>query len=426
MAATVWSRGASSALPPPPLKVNPSGQVIFTGPFHRRSRSHVSLQNLSFTEALAFKIKSTAMKGQIAVHPCTGVINPRQSLQIQVTLTPSTTAKSGTRPPMHQILIQTVSAEKNSEYGNHVWQRGFKHNSYKLKCVYQDLIEECQDKAEAEPERIKKTVVWCDSVPITKGNVTHLTAWNQHVEIETCVDPNQAFISENHEETTWMSRMTEIKDQGDKFLAQPNTINTDLENIWAIVDEQQRPQQHSDCQWNPKDVATNLDENDPWNDVEKGDHDFPDNDKKHEAEPDENNDQTQWMSGDVHENNAWEVKEAPEIICWPQTNTEWSKTNDDNNFTDWDAPETICRKPHSIENGEEKEQRPIENLTGFKDPADSLPRNEHFTQMSGKASLDDAKYAPVNIVFPVGVIEESLKLMFFVLCVGIIVGKWFI
>ncbi|TRY64320.1 hypothetical protein TCAL_03571 [Tigriopus californicus] len=331
-------RTSSGFLPPPPLRINPPGHVVFRGPFHRKSRANVTLQNLSFTEALAFKIKSTAIKGQVAVHPCSGVINPQQSVEIQVTLTP-VTIKPGTRPPMHQILIQTVSTDMNSDYGNHVWQRGRKHNSYKFQCVYEEPNEaqnEAQNKAQIAAEsiaggRAKKSVVWCDSVPISKGYVTHLTTWNQHIELETCVDPNQGFIAEKETET----RSSKTK------AVNPITDEKGPGNEWNIVDESGKHVKESkrlvsSGKLNPEGVLSSHNIDDPWNMVGKETKTkLPKDENQCKAQTNENNDQTQWPTSDILENNAWSADEVPETIGWPQYNAAWPNDENNDNLGGW-------------------------------------------------------------------------------------------
>ncbi len=67
-------RTAGEVLPDEPasasLAVSPSTQLAFTGPFTHRSHSTLCLTNVSYRQRVAFKIKSTAPKGRLAVKPC--------------------------------------------------------------------------------------------------------------------------------------------------------------------------------------------------------------------------------------------------------------------------------------------------------------------------------------------------------------------
>ncbi len=55
------------------LKVSPFTHLAFTGPFTHRSHSTLHLESVSERERVAFKIKSTAPKGRLAVRPCRSV-----------------------------------------------------------------------------------------------------------------------------------------------------------------------------------------------------------------------------------------------------------------------------------------------------------------------------------------------------------------
>ena len=66
---------AAARRAPAALVVSPSSALHFTGPFVHRSHAVLNLTNLSNEKRMAYRIKSTAPKGRLAVKPCRYIIH---------------------------------------------------------------------------------------------------------------------------------------------------------------------------------------------------------------------------------------------------------------------------------------------------------------------------------------------------------------
>ena len=106
--------------------------LVFQGEF--------DLINSSPLARFAFKVKSTAQKGVIRVTPVSGVVEPRQTVKVAVTMLHSTIGyASATNNWLgHRILVQSVEVPKNCADLDMIWSstpwRSLK--ATKLNCVF--------------------------------------------------------------------------------------------------------------------------------------------------------------------------------------------------------------------------------------------------------------------------------------------------
>ena len=111
------------------LEVYPPSQIVFTGtPEDNQCYGEFDLINSSSHARFAFKVKSTAQKGVIRVTPVSGVVEPRQTVKVAVTMLHSTigyTARGAATATNnwlgHRILVQSMEVPKNCADLDTIW-----------------------------------------------------------------------------------------------------------------------------------------------------------------------------------------------------------------------------------------------------------------------------------------------------------------
>lgn len=111
------------------LEVYPPSQVVFTtAPGDNLCYGQFDLINSSSLARFAFKVKSTAQKGVIRVTPVTGVVEPKQTVKVEVTMLHTTigytvgAAGIATNTWLgHRILVQSVEVPKNCADLDIIW-----------------------------------------------------------------------------------------------------------------------------------------------------------------------------------------------------------------------------------------------------------------------------------------------------------------
>ncbi len=96
-----------------PLKFSCSSRLHFTGPFNHRTRSTITMTNESPVMRVAFKVKSTASKGRIAVKPPKGVVEPEQTVTVHFTLMPVSLLPDCI-PPSYRLRIESTCIDRTS------------------------------------------------------------------------------------------------------------------------------------------------------------------------------------------------------------------------------------------------------------------------------------------------------------------------
>lgn len=116
------------------LKINPSVELTFTGPFHQAVSSVMTLTNPS-ERKVCFKIKTTAPK-RYCVKPNSGVIDPSETVQIAVSLQPFDF--DPTDKNRHKFMVQSMYAPPGEINQESLWKEadGSQLMDSKLKCLF--------------------------------------------------------------------------------------------------------------------------------------------------------------------------------------------------------------------------------------------------------------------------------------------------
>jgi len=116
------------------LKMNPSVELTFTGPFHQAVSSVMTLTNPS-ERKVCFKIKTTAPK-RYCVKPNSGVIDPSDTVQIAVSLQPFDF--DPTDKNRHKFMVQSMYAPPGEINQESLWKEadGSQLMDSKLKCLF--------------------------------------------------------------------------------------------------------------------------------------------------------------------------------------------------------------------------------------------------------------------------------------------------
>jgi len=116
------------------LKIDPPVELTFTGPFHQAVSSVMTLTNPS-DRKVCFKIKTTAPK-RYCVKPNSGVIDPKQTVQIAVSLQPFDFDPQDKN--RHKFMVQSMFAPAGEINQDSLWKEadGSQLMDSKLKCFF--------------------------------------------------------------------------------------------------------------------------------------------------------------------------------------------------------------------------------------------------------------------------------------------------
>lgn len=116
------------------LKIDPPIELSFTGPFHQAVSSVMTLTNPS-DRKVCFKIKTTAPK-RYCVKPNSGVIDPKQTVQIAVSLQPFDFDPQDKN--RHKFMVQSMFAPPGEINQDSLWKEadGSQLMDSKLKCLF--------------------------------------------------------------------------------------------------------------------------------------------------------------------------------------------------------------------------------------------------------------------------------------------------
>jgi len=116
------------------LKIDPPVELSFTGPFHQAVSSVMTLTNPS-DRKVCFKIKTTAPK-RYCVKPNSGVIDPKQTVQIAVSLQPFDFDPQDKN--RHKFMVQSMFAPPGEINQDSLWKEadGSQLMDSKLKCLF--------------------------------------------------------------------------------------------------------------------------------------------------------------------------------------------------------------------------------------------------------------------------------------------------
>jgi hypothetical protein len=125
---------AAMAKPEQVLLIDPPNELVFRGPFTTSVSALMKLSNPS-DKKVCFKIKTTAPK-RYCVKPNSGVIDPRQSIQISVSLQPFDFDPA--EKNRHQFMVQAMYAPDGEINQDTLWKETIpdKFMDSKLKCVF--------------------------------------------------------------------------------------------------------------------------------------------------------------------------------------------------------------------------------------------------------------------------------------------------
>jgi len=116
------------------LKIDPPIELTFTGPFHQAVSSVMTLTNPS-DKKVCFKIKTTAPK-RYCVKPNSGVIDPKQIIQIAVSLQPFDFDPQDKN--RHKFMVQSMYAPSGDINQDSLWKEADSSQlmDSKLKCCF--------------------------------------------------------------------------------------------------------------------------------------------------------------------------------------------------------------------------------------------------------------------------------------------------
>jgi len=116
------------------LKIDPPIELTFTGPFHQAVSSVMTLTNPS-EKKVCFKIKTTAPK-RYCVKPNSGVIDPKQTVQIAVSLQPFEFDPQDKN--RHKFMVQSMYAPSGEINQDSLWKEADSSQlmDSKLKCCF--------------------------------------------------------------------------------------------------------------------------------------------------------------------------------------------------------------------------------------------------------------------------------------------------
>lgn len=117
------------------LKMDPPAELTFTGPFHQAVSSVMTLINPS-ERKVCFKIKTTA-PDRYCVKPKNGVIEPKQTIEIEVYLLPFDFDSEATT--RHKFMIQSMFAHPGEIDQESFWKEADSSQIMKsmLRCLLQ-------------------------------------------------------------------------------------------------------------------------------------------------------------------------------------------------------------------------------------------------------------------------------------------------
>lgn len=117
------------------LQLEPESELHFQGPFNDVVTSHLKLSNPT-DRRICFKVKTTAPK-RYCVRPNSGILEPRQSVQVAVMLQPF--EYDPTEKNKHKFMVQTMFAPDGDVNQETVWRDANPENlmDSKLRCVFE-------------------------------------------------------------------------------------------------------------------------------------------------------------------------------------------------------------------------------------------------------------------------------------------------
>ncbi|XP_064466664.1 vesicle-associated membrane protein-associated protein B-like isoform X2 [Ornithodoros turicata] len=117
------------------LQLEPESELHFQGPFNDVVTSHLKLSNPT-DRRICFKVKTTAPK-RYCVRPNSGILEPRQSIQVAVMLQPF--EYDPTEKNKHKFMVQTMFAPDGDVNQETVWRDVNPENlmDSKLRCVFE-------------------------------------------------------------------------------------------------------------------------------------------------------------------------------------------------------------------------------------------------------------------------------------------------
>ena len=117
------------------LVIDPNNELTFVGPFTRAVSVTISLKNPS-DRKICFKIVKYAPNKRYCVKPKSGVIEPRETAQITVTL--QTFQCDLKKEKRHKFLVQSMFAPEGEINQDILWKETNRSQlrNFKLKCVF--------------------------------------------------------------------------------------------------------------------------------------------------------------------------------------------------------------------------------------------------------------------------------------------------
>jgi len=159
------------------LEVQPSGKLIFTGPFDKAGKTDLVLKNLTYKQ-LIYKVKTTEPK-RYCVRPNCGVIAAQQVITVSVILQPGGDALYDEQGLHKFQVLHMVKPEDDDSPVEQLWRKVnpamiFDH---KLKCYF-----------ETPEEFGRRTEVKSGSPPITvqelKGRLEQMKQNNTKLQMD--------------------------------------------------------------------------------------------------------------------------------------------------------------------------------------------------------------------------------------------------
>lgn len=103
------------------LNLYPNISLEFYGPFNRKSKSNLLLENVT-RKRFCFKIKSNAPKNKILVCPRSGIIEPSQTINIVFELLPVGGTLICKPPKSYGIMVQSIKVLSTQVDLNSIWK----------------------------------------------------------------------------------------------------------------------------------------------------------------------------------------------------------------------------------------------------------------------------------------------------------------
>ncbi|XP_064466665.1 vesicle-associated membrane protein/synaptobrevin-binding protein-like isoform X3 [Ornithodoros turicata] len=161
------------------LQLEPESELHFQGPFNDVVTSHLKLSNPT-DRRICFKVKTTAPK-RYCVRPNSGILEPRQSIQVAVMLQPF--EYDPTEKNKHKFMVQTMFAPDGDVNQETVWRDVNPENlmDSKLRCVFEMPTDNAPQQAGTQETELKKL---SEENKRLRDEVSHLRLENSNLKEE--------------------------------------------------------------------------------------------------------------------------------------------------------------------------------------------------------------------------------------------------